>query len=153
MARSILLTLAVFVIFILIVVVFIFGFRQQPQEINNSPTPTGLITTPQGTQSATASAPKTSPVLIGVRVSILKTGFSAKEVRIVRGSSVTFVNTDTKNHQIASNPHPAHTDYPSLNIIGVVKPGEEKSLVFPDPGTYSYHDHLNPKNSGQIIVE
>lgn len=153
MSRSIVLSLAILIVAAVIIVVWIFGFRSQPKKPSVSPTPTGLIYVPQSTQTATVSAPQATPGLISVRVSILKTGFSPKEVKIVKGSSVTWINTDTKNHEVRSNPHPTHIDYPPFNTIGVLKPGEEKSLVFSQAGTYSYHDHQNPANTAQVIVE
>lgn len=153
MARSVVLLLAIFAVAAIIVIVWLFGFRSQSQKSSVSPTPAGQIQVPQATQTATVSAPQKTPGLIGVRVSILKTGFSPKEVKIVKGSSVTWINTDIKNHEVRSNPHPIHTDYPPLNTIEVLKPGEEKSLVFSNSGTYSYHDHLNPSNTAKVIVE
>lgn len=80
-------------------------------------------------------------------------GFTPETVTIKVGDSVTWVNSDLKNHTVNSDPHPSHTAYPSLNTIGLLKPGEKKSLVFPTKGTYGYHDHLNPSHTGTIIVE
>jgi len=48
--------------------------------------------------------------------------------------------------------HPTHLEYPPLNL-GVIKPGESKSLTFPEAGTYKYHDHLNPSLFGSVTVQ
>lgn len=93
-----------------------------------------------------------SAVLSVSSVNITSSGFSPKEISIKVGESVTWENSDSDNHTVDSAVHPTHLVYPPLNL-GVIKPGEQKSLVFPVAGTYKYHDHLNPSLFGLVIVQ
>jgi len=36
---------------------------------------------------------------------------------------------------------------------GNFEDGETHELVFPDPGTYNYHNHLNASQTGSVVVE
>ncbi|MBI2021929.1 cupredoxin domain-containing protein [Candidatus Daviesbacteria bacterium] len=86
-------------------------------------------------------------------ITIDSSGFSTKELKIKAGEGVTWKNTDSKDHQVNSVVHPTHQVYPPLNTIGLLKPGQSRSLTFPDKGTFKYHDHLNPQFFGSIVVE
>lgn len=86
-------------------------------------------------------------------IEISSSGFNPAEETIKEGESVSWVNQDTADHQVNSAVHPTHLLYPPLNTIGLLKPGEKKSLSFPTKGTYKFHDHLNPQFSGTVIVE
>jgi len=96
-------------------------------------------TTPSGTMQEQA-------------IQVTASGFSPQSVTIKAGTKVTWTNTSGSMIVIASNPHPVHTDYPPLNL-GSLANGQSVSLVFPTPGTYGYHNHLNPSQTGTIIVQ
>ncbi len=82
---------------------------------------------------------------------------SPSQVTIAAGQSVTFVNNDSRSHQMESDPHPAHTNCPSINNVGLVSSGQSKStLGFSGTGTCTYHDHNDPTNSalmGRIVIQ
>jgi plastocyanin len=82
---------------------------------------------------------------------------SPATVTISVGQSVTFVNNDSRSHEIASNPHPAHTDCPSTNALGTLSAGQTKlTNAYTAARSCGFHDHLNPENSalqGTIIVQ
>lgn len=78
--------------------------------------------------------------------------FSPKQLTITAGTTVNFINSDTKDHWPASNPHPLHTDYPGFDPKSAVKPGSSWSFVFNNSGTWAFHDHLNTQLKGVIIV-
>ena len=60
------------------------------------------------------------------------------------GSQVTFVNRDAIDHQIASDPHPEHTDCPPLNDVGYLTPGQSRqSGNLTVARTCGFHDHIN----------
>lgn len=109
-------------------------------------------TQPSITQSASPAASAAAEAETKNLVTITSSGFSPKEIKITKGDSVIWVNNDTVDHTVNSAPHPAHTAYPPLNL-DVLKPGEKKSLKFPDAGTYKYHDHLNPSLFGSVTVQ
>lgn len=129
-------------IFLVLVIILIGGgFYVFSRNTTNSiipPTKVGVGGGPQSTQN---------------RVIIQSNGFSPMSITIKSGDAVTWVNNDTTTHTVNSNPHPIHTDYPALNVVGEILPGLNKSFTFPKSGTYGYHDHYHPENRGTIIVQ
>lgn len=85
-------------------------------------------------------------------VILTSSGFSPSTLTIKVGTTVTWVNKSGNAATVNSNPHPVHTDYPPLNLGGF-QDGGTLSLVFNKPGTYGYHNHLNPSQKGTIIVQ
>lgn len=112
-------------------------------------------TTPSSTLVPIGGAPPTeiptqAPEITTVKIN--SGGFSPQQITIKKGEAVTWINDDTMQHQVNSAPHPEHTDYSPLNSIGLLNSGAQKSLTFPDAGTYHYHDHLNPQLFGAVVV-
>jgi hypothetical protein len=70
---------------------------------------------------------------------------------------VTFVNNDTRSHEIASNPHPQHGSCPSIEATGILAAGQTATTHnFGNAGTCGYHDHqddTNVKFQGTIVVQ
>jgi plastocyanin len=81
---------------------------------------------------------------------------SPKQVEINVGQRVAFVNNDTVAHEIASNPHPVHTDCPPINEVGGLAPATARLTgAFTIARTCGYHDHGMPDNAslqGTIII-
>jgi plastocyanin len=77
-------------------------------------------------------------------------------VTINNGESVTFVNNDSRAHEMASDPHPAHTDCPPINALGTLQPGQSRlTNAMTTSRTCGFHDHLNDTNQnlrGTIVV-
>ena len=82
---------------------------------------------------------------------------SPSQVTVAVGQSVTFVNSDSRSHDMESNPHPAHTDCPSIANVGLLQPGQSKTTFgFANGGTCGYHDHNDSTNTGlqgRIVVQ
>jgi plastocyanin len=94
----------------------------------------------------------------GATVTLTAAGLSAKNVTVAVGQTVTFVNNDTRSHEIASNPHPQHGSCPSIESgLGTIAPGTQKTTHnFANAGVCSYHDHLddtNPAFQGTITIQ
>lgn len=144
---------AITVVVILILVVAGW-FLTRPKQSAPIPTPVAKQTqAPDSTQSASpSSATEGAIIKEGKNVTITKTGFSPKDITIAVGETVIWANSDTADHTVNSAPHPTHTSYPPLNL-DTIKPGEKKSLAFPKPGVYKYHDHLNPSLFGSVTVQ
>jgi plastocyanin len=99
-------------------------------------------------------------------VNITSSGFNRGITEIMAGESITFVNKDTRKHWPASNVHPSHKFYPGSSITKCgtdeadeifdacrgLDSGEEYSFIFTEVGSWEYHDHLNPRFSGSIVV-
>ena len=66
---------------------------------------------------------------------------------ITVGQSVTFVNNDSRSHELASDPHPAHNNCPSINALAVLGTGQTRlTNSFGAAGTCGFHDHNDPDN-------
>ena len=105
--------------------------------------------------SPTSPTPPGSPGPSGATITILSNGtVSPASVDINVGQSVTIVNQDSRNHEIASDPHPSHTDCPQFDVL--TTPGQTKiSNALPTAKTCGFHDHLDSTNinlQGQIRV-
>ena len=89
-------------------------------------------------------------------VTVRATGVSPKEVGIPIGGQVRFVNNDSVNRQINSNPFPAHDDCPPLNDVGLLTPGQSKmSGILSLQGACGFHEHLTegaPEFFGMVLV-
>jgi len=103
-----------------------------------------------GSSSPTGStqviSPSTgSPGPSGATVTITAAGVSPSQVSITVGQSVTFINSDSRSHEMASDPHPTHGTCPGIESgIGTLAAGQTKlTQGFATAGTCGYHDHLN----------
>jgi len=87
----------------------------------------------------------------GATITISATGaISPSSVTINSGESVTFVNNDMRagiSHNMSSDPHPAHSDCPAINALGVISPGASKlTNALTTSRTCGFHDHNDPDN-------
>lgn len=80
-------------------------------------------------------------------------GFTPTVLRVKLGATVTFRNDSTERLQIASNPHPTHTDYRLFNDTRARLQGESFVFTFNRLGSFGYHNHLHPSMGGTIVVE
>jgi plastocyanin len=91
-------------------------------------------------------------------VTISATGaVSPNSVTIAVGGRVTFVNQHNQFHEMASDPHPDHTDCPPMNSVGPLGPGQSRQTgAFNTARTCGYHDHGDPDNGnlrGTIVIQ
>lgn len=103
----------------------------------------------------TGYAPSGTPVRTGApggeSVTIQNFVFSPPNLTVDRGTTVTWNNKDTVNHQVTS-------DDPALNAKGmgfsspVIPAGGTYTVMFGTPGTFTYHCNLHPLMKGTIIV-
>lgn len=117
--------------------------------------PVGLIqlaptTTPQVTPSPNAPV---AAAPAGVTVSIDDTSFTPATVTVKAGTTVTFVNNGQGTHWPASNPHPIHTGLAGLDAKKALSTGETFSFTFSKVGTFGFHDHLNTRVTGTVVVQ
>jgi len=89
-----------------------------------------------------------SPGPSGATITISASGVvSPSAVTINSGESVTFINNHSQAHQIASNPHPAHTDCPAINALATINGGQTKlTNALTTSRTCGFHDHNEPTN-------
>ena len=85
-------------------------------------------------------------------VKIAGFAFDPKEITIKKGDTITWMNDDAAPHDVASDPHPTHTDLPGLRS-GTLQSGQSYTFQFVKVGTWGYHCHLHPTMKGTVIVE
>jgi len=90
-------------------------------------------------------------------VTLTASGASPSVTHISAGQQVRFVNNDSQNHEIDSDPFPGHGDCPAINDVGMIGPGQSKMTGnFPATKSCGFHDHLNhdaKSFQGQILVD
>jgi len=77
-------------------------------------------------------------------VQIKSTGFVPAAVTVNQNDSVTWTNTDTKDHQVGANG--------GSFASAILKPGKTYTHAFRAGGTFRYHDGLHPTLKGTITV-
>src|SRR5688500_15139732 len=88
-----------------------------------------------------------APAAIGATtktVQIKRAAFSPATISIVAGDTVTWRNTDTRNHQVVSTT--------GTFASPVLRPNRSYSFTFEVAGTYRYRDALNPSVTGTVRV-
>jgi len=77
-------------------------------------------------------------------ITITAAGVSPSTVTVAPGSRVTFVNNDSRPHDMASDPHPAHTDCPGVSV-GFLQAGQSGTTQnLNTVRTCGFHDHNQP---------
>ncbi len=70
---------------------------------------------------------------------------------VTRGTQVTILNSDSRTHEMDSDPHPEHTDCPELNQIGFLEPGSEPAERQPEHRAQVRH--ARPLVAGHGVAE
>src|SRR5580765_9099670 len=83
---------------------------------SGSSNPSGPTT---GTPACTAPSTSTT-------ITIANNTVCPQNITVPRGTQVTFVNSDTRRHEMTSDPHPEHTDCPELNQVGNLEVGQSR---------------------------
>jgi len=88
-----------------------------------------------------------------VTISLSSLKFDPQNIRISKGTKVTWVNNEEVEHYINTDSHPAHTYFLAQNSKALKK-GESFSLVFDQIGIYPYHCSVHPSSmTGNLLVE
>ena len=108
-----------------------------------------------GGTSSNSTSP--SPPVNTNTITITNNAVSPQNITVTRGSQVTILNSDTRVHEMDSDPHPEHTDCPELNQIGFLNPGQSRqSGNLNIARKCGFHDHNNPDNDrlkGTITIQ
>ena len=91
-------------------------------------------------------------------ITITSAGVSPKSITVPRGSQVTFVNSSSVPHEMASDPHPTHGSCPEIESgVGFMSAGQTKLTGnLNTPRTCGYHDHnrdFDTTLQGTIVVQ
>ena len=98
-----------------------------------------------------------SPGPSGATITIANGRVTPSEVTIAVGQSVTFVNNDGQTRNVSSDPHPNHTDCPSINAVGNLSNGQTRlTNAITVARTCGFHNHDDPDNAnfrGRIVIQ
>jgi len=97
-----------------------------------------------GNSTPTTPTPPSNPYTF----TLTSSGVSPKELTVPLGTRVLFVNQDSRRHDIASDPHPEHTDCTEINLGVLVTGQSRETLNLVTAKTCGFHDHENPPPTG-----
>lgn len=120
------------------------------------PTPTTQAPVTQGTPPAEQNV-----------VTYTNAGYSPNTITIKAGETVNFRNNSSQSMWTASDVHPTHTVYGGTSLgahcpditktafdtCAGIQPGNSWRFTFTKKGTWKYHNHLVPSNTGTVVVE
>jgi plastocyanin len=93
----------------------------------------------------------------GTTITITASGVSPRELTVPAGTRVTFVNNDSRPHEMNSDPHPTHGDCPGIDDVGFITPGQTKQTGnLTQVRRCGFHDHnlfSDVALQGTIIVQ
>jgi plastocyanin len=106
---------------------------------------------------APSPTPTPTPTPGGTTITISNNAVSPQTLTVARGTRVTFMNNDNRNHEMNSDPHPAHSDCPELNDVGFLTAGQSRQTGNLNTArTCGFHDHNQPSVSGlqgRIVIQ
>jgi plastocyanin len=89
-----------------------------------------------------------------VQVNITNNGFVPATISVKVGQAVTWLNSDTAPHVVASDPYPTDNALAGFDSGQSLSVNDHYSFVFDKAGTYTYHDDLSPYTLlGTVIVK
>lgn len=105
--------------------------------------------------NTTDARKKAPPPLIkqSVVINMSDKAFLPAQLKVKKGTAVTFLNKGKELRWPASNIHPTHQIYPEFDPKGPVSPGASWSFTFNKVGKWRFHDHLVSGVVGVITVE
>ncbi len=103
--------------------------------------------------TAPSSGSNTSNSITGAdaAISFSDNGFTPLTTDAKIGDSILIRNESSVTLEFVSDPHPSHTDNSDLNV-GSISPGLTKLFVVANKGSFGFHNHLNPSQSGRITI-
>lgn len=128
-----------------VIVIALLGFFLMGNKAGKQTT----VSTPAA-QTQNQASPSAQPVTS--TVTLTQSGFDQQTLKVKVGTKVTWINKSGETATVNSDPHPTHTLWPFLNL-GNFDDGMSVSVTFDKAGTYTYHNHLNPNETGTVIVE
>ena len=102
--------------------------------------------------SSKSSAYQRAPLPKEVNVTLSKNGFSPSKITIYVSTAVRWTNKSGDKQTVNSDYYPTNQLHRELNF-GIFANDSSVTYTFTKPGTYGYHNQLNPKESGEIVVK
>lgn len=82
----------------------------------------GGSTSPSATGSSGTCTPSSNPATLVIQNNTI----CPSALTVSRGTQLTILNSDSRSHEMTSDPHPEHTDCPELNSIGFLSTGQSR---------------------------
>jgi hypothetical protein len=137
---------------------------EQPNQ-PETPAPTPVTAAPSPTPTpAPISKPAPTPAPKPKTTLVTYDGeyFSPREVTILEGGTVRFMNLSKEDMWVASNLHPVHSGYPvkdakscsgyAFDMCKAVGINGTWDFTLTRQGTFGFHNHLRPISTGKIEV-
>lgn len=110
-----------------------------------------------GNSGGSGGSGNNNPPVATTTITITAAGVNPQRITVAPGSRVTFINNDTRPHEMNSDPHPTHGECPPIDDVGFLAAGQSKltgnmTVV----RTCGFHDHNQPdvqSLKGQIIIQ
>ena len=99
-----------------------------------------------------SDAPRSVSSEVKHDVTLDRNGYSPKTITIKKGEKVMWINHSGQEATVNSDPHPTHNFHRVLNL-GQFPDGSSVQAVFGETGTFTYHNHFIPSQTGTVIVE
>lgn len=126
--------------------------NETAQPVSPAPGTSGLETTSAGTGAAGAADMEKGGVAERTVATYTDSGFSPNPVTVKVGALVTFVNESSGAMWVASAVHPTHQLLPGFDQLKSVAKGGTYEYAFTKVGTWKYHNHVSPSDTGSVIV-
>lgn len=84
-------------------------------------------------------------------ITFTKDGFNPETLNVKKGTTVVIKNESSQRVQFSSDDHPTHRLNEGMNL-GVLAPGESDSFVASEVGEWGFHDHIDDRFTGSIMV-
>jgi plastocyanin len=123
----------------------LFANNKDDTTTNTTPS-TSTTPAPSNTSTPTADAEKTAIL------TYTDSGFSPSTVTVKAGGQVTVKNNSSSAIEVASDPHPVHTENPELNQDQLAA-GESQTFTVTKTGTFGIHNHLDSSKTANITVQ
>ena len=153
---------------VIIAVVLVSGYflffrgASQPTPSVSQPSSQQPIIQPSTQQQPSQQPPVAQvPVVKENMVTYTNSGYSPSALTIKKGEMVIFKNQSSQSMWTASAVHPTHRAYPTtggclgstFDTCTGIQSGGSWSFKFDISGTWKYHNHLNPGDTGTIDVQ
>ncbi|MSO55596.1 MAG: hypothetical protein EXQ55_01540 [Acidobacteria bacterium] len=90
-------------------------------------------------------------------MTITSSGVNPVQITVSQGTRVRFTNSDSRTHEMTSDPHPEHDECVEINAIGFMSLGQTKETGnLNTVRTCGFHDHHDPGNTtlqGRIVIQ
>lgn len=88
-----------------------------------------------------------------VEIKMSQIAFQPQNIKVSKGTKITWINDDMVEHYVNSDSHPAHSYFKEQNSKSLKK-GESYSVILAEAGIYPYHCSAHASQmSGNILVE